>query len=674
MNGVILMAQKKYKDPKVAIVSIEEYFNCCDYFCDFTKSNVWDDSKTPEPGRTYYKITHEYLIIICYGLTFANFGMDIREKLEKIIVAYRDGETEYVLLKNKLNELSLKRHTQKNLEQIKKIEKVMEKLPEFKRKSISSRKPFEDYLIQTGYKTSSENLKDKYIVFDVETNGLRKVNDDLLSLSIYDPTTGMCYNRYFPLDLQPLVLTSFIHGITDDTLSDENHITQEEMDWLYEYFHLRDRVLLSFSGGQGNFDSSFVINYCKRHGVKGFGDLKFENIKNKAPKTPFGCEGQLTKDNLCRIFNIHGVTTIHSSYNDCILQWKLFEKLDSECVFFINEHLFKYTPEYIIPYSYLFKHPELPKYANIVIPSIRGKVTEIFTLDFPRKILRKIRKFPTNITGITIEHGINAHLNAIKQDNARFLSDNRIHLKYVGSLNSKIKEIPIIAEENGDVVAVRPEDVDYINKVNKLIVEHIKPVADFLKNKIFCEGTIMTQELCVSEDHKVLSLCDLSDNNNIVEIKTTDVLDYDGMLRERIAQQLYYQAKGRNPYLLSIKFESHLHKRTHEILVDDLKVYLYKVELFEFNKEEVIIERKLLNREIQILQEIQNNNFITKSELCHKLNMTNKSLNRHLKSLEDFKYLQKSNLNSRRVQWVLLRTPEDSLTKYKLISGEIVIL
>ena len=65
----------------------------------------------------------------------------------------------------------------------------------------------------------------KDVVFDVETNGTRKSNDDLLSLSIYDPSTGLCYNRYFPLDLQPLILTGFIHGITDEMLADSTHIT-----------------------------------------------------------------------------------------------------------------------------------------------------------------------------------------------------------------------------------------------------------------------------------------------------------------------------------------------------------------------------------------------------------------------------------------------------------------
>ena len=41
------------------------------------------------------------------------------------------------------------------------------------------------------------------------------------------------------------------------------------------------------------------------------------------------------------------------------------------------------------------------------------------------------------------------------------------------------------------------------------------------------EDKIMTQELSITDDRKVLALCDLSDSKNVVEIKTYDVLDDD---------------------------------------------------------------------------------------------------------------------------------------------------
>ena len=201
-----------------------------------------------------------------FGYSFSNYGMDVKEKLEEIFVSYRDGKEEYELFEMKLHEFQEEKEkhkrSKKNDEQIELLTKAKKLLPKYSEPVVKSIKSYESYLIDTGYKTTKEELKNKYLVFDVETNGLRKSNDDLLSLSIYDPTTGICYNRYFPLDLQPLILTGFIHGIKDETLADATHITQEEMNWLSDLFHLKDRVLLSYSGGQGTFDSTFVQNYC----------------------------------------------------------------------------------------------------------------------------------------------------------------------------------------------------------------------------------------------------------------------------------------------------------------------------------------------------------------------------------------------------------------------------
>ena len=136
-------------------------------------------------------------------------------------------------------------------------------LPKFFISDEPPRKKFEDYLVDTGRKFDTKGYK-KIVILDTETNGVRKANDDLLSVSIFNPSTGICYNRYFPLDMQPVVLTSHIHGITDNDLVNELHWTQEEVDKIIEYFDLKNALIFSYSGGQGTFDSSFIINYCKR--------------------------------------------------------------------------------------------------------------------------------------------------------------------------------------------------------------------------------------------------------------------------------------------------------------------------------------------------------------------------------------------------------------------------
>ena len=61
-------------------------------------------------------------------------------------------------------------------------------------------------------------LIEKYVVLDVETNGLSSLHDDLLSISIYQPDTQKLYNRFLPLELDNDVWTTHINGITKKDL------------------------------------------------------------------------------------------------------------------------------------------------------------------------------------------------------------------------------------------------------------------------------------------------------------------------------------------------------------------------------------------------------------------------------------------------------------------------
>ena len=57
--------------------------------------------------------------------------------------------------------------------------------------------------------------KSKYVVLDVETNGLSSLKHDLLSISIYKPDDKKEYNRFLPLELNDFVEKTYINGITD---------------------------------------------------------------------------------------------------------------------------------------------------------------------------------------------------------------------------------------------------------------------------------------------------------------------------------------------------------------------------------------------------------------------------------------------------------------------------
>ncbi len=665
--------RKKYSnDPKVRVLSLEEFFVGYNYFKNggFIK-NEWRDDSKPIPEEVFFKATSDKFIAISFTYTYVNYGTIEREKLDYIQVAFRDGKTEYELLDKEISrikdELSLNKKRTALLNDISNIEKLKAKIPPYN-SQVSEAKPkkFNEYLIDVGYKTDPNNHENKYIVFDVETNGIRTRNDDLLSLSIYDPYSGLCYNRFFPLDLQPVILTTFVHGITEGTLKNATHMTQEEMDQIIEFFDLKNRTLLSYSGS-GTFDSSFVNNYCERHNIHGFEDLSFENIKSSVPQTPFGSAGELSKDNLCRMFHIEGIKTIHSGVNDCLLEWKLFEKIKNEPLFFIGNNLYRYHKEYIVPISYTAKHPELFRYAEAKTPLVIGFAKNIFEYNFSKKQLSDIKKFPTNITGVTIEHAINTMLSVKEQNNRKFLADNKKHLEFVGSLESNIIKIPIIKEDDGTIKTIDPEFKQYVEEINKVtnsIMKSLTPTIEFIKNNIFYNEPIMSQELVISEDKKVLALCDLSDRNNILEIKTKCIFEddqYGFHISSDISEQLYYQSKNRNVYIMSILFDKDYDLKMRKIFTSSLKISIYSVEL----KEQVFKPPvfKPTWYEARIIKELIRDGSQTHAQLSMNVEIGDGTLSLSLGRLKREGYIVREGSPKKGGYWKVLKDEEGNPTQ-----------
>ena len=169
----------------------------------------------------------------------------------------------------------------------------------------------------------STNQKE-YVVFDVETNGLKSKKNDLLSISFYKPDDGKEYSKFLPLELNRKILTTHINGITEKDLVGATTFTQKDFDYIVKEFELEKRIILIYSGR--DFDKEFLSAYLKRHGIYGFEKLKFYNFKKNVISSRYS-NGNITKDNLCTLFNIEGVQSIHSSANDCKLEWQLFEKM-----------------------------------------------------------------------------------------------------------------------------------------------------------------------------------------------------------------------------------------------------------------------------------------------------------------------------------------------------------
>lgn len=390
----------------------------------------------------------------------------------------------------------------------------------------------------------------KYIVLDVETNGLRSKEHDLLSLSLFKPDDGKTYDRFLPLDLNDAVCTTEINGIRDSDLKGTRHLSQSDVDLLFKEFELDRRTILHY----GNLDPKFVRNYFTRHRLNGFEQMHFFNFKQLICSTRYS-DGSLTKDNLCNFFGIEGVSNVHSGANDCRLEWELFKKIDGRYLLArIVQHghhlgmwrLSILNPDYILPVSYLSTYANLSR--SIKRPYICCETEEVFHLVIEGDC---IRRFPSNFSGMTIEHLINTMLDVSNANNVEFLTENSAKNQFLGYMPSSSVIIPMAFNDDGTVAALRDKDDELaqdLNATTNQIRKGLFPLVKFIRESIFHNKPITSQELIVDESLGILALCDLSSEEAILEIKTSS-----GNLQQ-YAEQLYYEASGRIAYLLSMEW------------------------------------------------------------------------------------------------------------------------
>ena len=379
----------------------------------------------------------------------------------------------------------------------------------------------------------------KYVVLDVETNGLSSLECDLLSISIYKPDDKKTLERFLPLELDYDVYTTHINGITKKMLKNKTPLTQEEFDNIIDKFDLENRIILHY----GHIDQKFIKNYLKRKKISGYEKLNFYNFKHDIISSRFS-EGNVTKDNLCRIYGIDNVTEIHNGLNDCILEWKLFEKMNGKKLIIIRDTVNEFNKDYYIPASYLQTYSNF-KYV-IDYPKIKYNMVPIKSINITSK---KLKKFDTNISGMVIEHLINTMLEVedVNDKTKDFQIENRNKLKYIGTLPSRYSTLTAIFNNDGTITAVNKKDekkVEEINDVTLEIKKEIVPLIEYIKRDIFKNKKIMSQELIINEKDRVIAKCDLSSEDTILEIKM-----YNARIDD-LKYQLYYESNNREIYIL----------------------------------------------------------------------------------------------------------------------------
>ena len=419
----------------------------------------------------------------------------------------------------------------------------------------------------------------KYVVLDVETNGLSSVRDDLLSISIYKPDTGESYNRFLPLELNTSVVTTEINGIKTEDLNGFLPLTQAEVDEIIKVFELRERTILTY----GSLDEKFIVKYFQRHQLQGIDYFAFYNFKHEIISSKFS-EGNITKDNLCNLYGIDNVQSVHSGSNDCILEWQLFERMNGHRLLITNNSVFEFNDQYIVPASYITTYPNM-KYYLPSLPKITCESLVAFSLPISAA---KLRKFPTNFNGMIVEHLINSLLRVQKVDSTKELLENKKKLTFLGKLPTTIDVVPMVFNPDGSVTSTRKQDKKLEKEINaniKMLKAVIDPLLEFIANDIFAGKQVKSQDLMVHSEQKVLALCDLSSEDAVLEIKTTSFLSI-----QSYAEQLYYEANGRKCYVLQTNWSEFPKTLSYDVYEVRFTVQEYvdpKVARFEKAKQKI---------------------------------------------------------------------------------------
>lgn len=384
----------------------------------------------------------------------------------------------------------------------------------------------------------------RFLVLDVETNGVNSKDFDLLEIAIYRPDTNTMFHKLLPLTKQNDVLTTRFNGLTKEMLKDATHLTEEDIEILINEFEIDKRTLLHY----GTLDAPFIKQYMKEHNLPKRSTLKFYNFKKQIISSRFAAneiDGGISKDNLCNMYRINGVQSVHDCQNDCILEWKLFEKMYNKILLITGVHVYSVPDNcnYLVPSSFL-DYSRIEQILKNPLPniSVDDKYISHFILG---NCLPKIRKhFGPQAVGMIIEHEINILLDVQKYNNQKLFTENKQKLNYEGSLVCSTPPIPAEFKSDGSICLIENKftPTKKLVKLQKILDkeipelrESLKSLIDKLKKTIFLNNQIYSQEVVINNKDGVIAQCDLSSVNAVCEIKNTNnSIDY-------YKYQLWYQ-------------------------------------------------------------------------------------------------------------------------------------
>ena len=146
---------------------------------------------------------------------------------------------------------------------------------------------------------------------------------------------------------------------------------------------------------------------------------------------------------------------------------------------------------------------------------------------------------------------IDVLVGAEEQNNSSFLIENKSKSEFIGSMFWEMNTVDVFVNSDGTISFFDPRYRKEEKKVNsqiEILKSELSDVVDYIKKDIFKSKKVLSQEMSVDEG--VLALCDLSTEDAVLEIKTYEIDNWDDY-----KLQLYYEAKGREMYCMTVDWD-----------------------------------------------------------------------------------------------------------------------
>lgn len=509
---------------------------------------LFDETKKPEESSIYYILRNDSLMALTFFKEVSYQKIPSQFPLKSLLV-YDKRKEDLLLLEKELalseSDFDVLKGKLSSIFASKELDDVPSK------KDID----FHDYLIHTGISFPEEKVSSDYLVMDLETNGPRWRVDDLVSLTIYDPHSGQAYHRPLPMEHLDVLLTGYLNHLSYGECRKAKPLSQDELDFLLDHFDMESKKIL-FVSSTCLWDVHFLSHYQSSHSLEGFEHLSFVESEDLFPLFAEYLKDEKGKERLCHMLSFekdHGKENLPYPLCCAIKEFRLLLKLQNEPLFFYDkDQLCSYKDDYLIPFDDFYQDDRLSKFAGIKKKPVDGIRKPVLNITFPDNLLEKFTIDANFVISSLFKAFFRNTLKAKEVQNKDFEMMNLRKLGYLGCLYEdrplQLKDEAFLFRSMKNIDALRYQQLrPYLTR----FYEEMKPILFYIRDKIFKSEEVLMHEIVISEDHKIYSVCPFSCKKSILHFVDHDCFSGKRDLYDHLAQKLFFQAKGREVYLVS---------------------------------------------------------------------------------------------------------------------------